>query len=923
MSTPTLESNKRAFLFLRNMGTLIDLGYPLPTLENLQSPTESYVASLELFKKSKSISTKKTEEQAWKILSKLNPEFSKYELRHIFCHAIQSDSGSKEDAEQVFSCLQESQGVNLKQAYAGLYAYQLLEWMQNEVTFLPLESTVFLLRVWQSFNNFTILETNTWEELLSLPNWSSSQKKVISNFKLKHDFLNKNNTYLQDIKLQSTGLRKPSLSIKKKKENHKQYLNQYLLLLKSMQFLFQEEARREVTNLKKQSENLKKTLGPLEEILIPLFNIASSKHEEFSKEKSFFKTDSWEYHFLNSTKKISYKIFAWRAKKMLPLYQKGIKDIASNLSSTAEFLAPIMQNQKKLLLTLEHGSEKFLACQAMEKQFKNQCDYVKGFEKDASNLELLGQKILHSFIEEQTEEPTQDQIALIEKNQRELIEEEEKFIASQSALKESSPELLDSEEEEVLPTSLEQSPTLSFDLLVESNVLDKIDISLKNLQIDGILSKAIDRALKQLKTYLLEIDTLHELRVFQKEQAYEIHAHLVLATAAIEQIIQTIQDQRWDQVVLGFRSAFIHCHFAVEQMLSLSILLKKKETTATHNLICLAEKLGIHITEEKTAFLKDIAMHLWFCYPEDYRSFYPEKSYPKPFIFLQKLFDPYKAKGKLDVDVLKEAIQLCFTRYNQTIEFILDVSLAPKESLGGFLEKTKSVQQEILAKVVEGKKSNDFIETAILQKCNQAIEILSPLSASHFLLDFKGKELLQKPLNTIKEYLQLMKISLESSQQPTVHSLQQFLQIETLANMDKLFKHLFRTIILLQTEEDNHSHNLSELFYLVKDFYTDDVVKEQHRINLKEINLSITHHYLHKNSSALLQKRYKKFFETAYRLAPYAKEDSISTGKKDIHYKELEEQKEKIHKEIELSFDLFIKLLRPVVSELEQLSTFS
>lgn len=921
MSISSSVDNKRAFFFLRNIGALIGLGYPLPTSKNLQSFTESYIASLELFKKSKNVPIEKTESQTWEILLKLTPEFYKKDLSHIFCAAIQVAPGSEEDAKQVFSCLQENQGIDLRQVYAGLYVHQLLEWMQNEVILLPLESTLFLLKIWRSFNSFTALDAKVWEELLSLPNWGDSQKETINAFKLKHDFLHKNSKYLQYVKLQSTDLRKsPLLPIKNKKENHKHYLNRYLLLLKAMQVLYQQESRREAIQLKNQKENLKKFFGSSAEILIPLFNSVSSKHEELSIEKNFFKIGSWEYHFLHNPKKISHAFFAWRAKNRIPFYKESMQSISNKLFTTLNFLTSTAENQKQL----EKESGQFLSYQEMEKYLKERRDYTEEFEEGASNIELLGQEILDSLIEKQKEEPTQDQVALIEKNQRELIEEEEKFIASQNALKEPLVESSDSEVEESLQISLEQLPSLSFDLPIESATFDKIDTFLKTpAQVHGVLSKAVHSTLKQLKIYLLKINTLYELKVLQKEKVCEIHAHLVLATAAIEQIIQTVQDQRWNHVILGFRSVFIHCHFAVEQMLSLKILLEKKETATTHNLTHLAEKAEISITKERNAFLKDVAMHLWFCYPEDYQSFYPKNSYPKPFIFLKKLFYPYKAEGKLDVGMLKEALQLCFARYNQTIEFIVDISKSPKENLDRFLEKTKKVQQKILDRVTTNKDPNNFTETAILQKCNEVLKAFGPLNTPNFLLDFKERELLQRPLNTIKEYLQLMKRSLENAQKANVHSLQKFLQIEALANMDKLFKHLFRTIILLQTEEDNHSHNLSELFQLVENFYACDVVTEQDRLHLEKINLSITHHYLYKNSHVLLQKKYKKFFEMTYRFVPCSKKDLISMGKQIISYEELEVQKEKIHKELELSFDLFIKLLKPVVSELEQLSTFS
>lgn len=534
--------------------------------------------------------------------------------------------------------------------------------------------------------------------------------------------------------------------------------------------------------------------------------------------------------------------------------------------------------------------------------------------------------LLGSFIKQQKEEPTEDQIALIEKNQRELIEEEEKANSSQ----EKSPSFLvssdiDREAEEFLQVFPDNQLTNTALLNEPVYSLAEMDAFLESPnQVNGFLSKAINGILKQLKSHLLKIQTdlPSELKALQNKKIYEIHAQLVLATAALEQIIQAIQDQRWNHVVLGFRSTFIHCHFAVEQMLSLEILCKRGKITTTHNLSQLEEEAGIsiHKFEQKNAFLRDIAMHLWFCYPGDYRSFYPKSDYPKPFILLERLFHPYKdTSGKnLDVELLAEALQKCFTSYCQTIEFIAQVSSSFSQDLDGFLEKIKEIQQKIQIKIHEKSPSKHLIESSILQKCKQILHTFEKIN----IPDFEDKYLLEPPLNTIKEYLQLMKLSLESSPESNTHSLQKFLHMEVLANMDKLFKHLFRTIILLQTGEDNHSHNLLMLFQLVENFYAKDLLKDEDKAILKKINLKITHHYLYKDSHASLQKKYINFFDKSYKLAICSEGYSTHVGKEDVSYQGLEKQKEMIYAELELALNLFHKLLIPLGSEFEELNVF-
>jgi hypothetical protein len=374
-------------------------------------------------------------------------------------------------------------------------------------------------------------------------------------------------------------------------------------------------------------------------------------------------------------------------------------------------------------------------------------------------------------------------------------------------------------------------------------------------------------------------------------------------------------------VVLGFRSSLIHCHFAIEQMLSLKVLVESKEVTNTHVLIELAEKAHIDGLEGQREFLRDMGIHLWFCYPEDYRFFYPKESaHPKPFIFLQKLLHPNR-EGELDIVMLKEAIQLCFRMYSQAIEFITESSSFPTEDLDEFLKKMDEVQKQVQTKI----ESRDFNKTfsknktPISKKCSQALDLLKSVSELENIQNFK--ELLL-PINTIKGYLELMEISLRAPQKS--HSLQEFIQVETMANMDKLFKHLFRAIIFLQTGENNYSHNLSVLLQSVENFYEKGLITKQDKLDLTGLNISITHHYLHKNSSASLKRDYKHVLDLAQRLNLLSEKYFIliSKGSK-ISYRDLKLETGKIFKKLDTAFKLFIKLLKPVITEVEKLNDFS
>ena len=135
---------------------------------------------------------------------------------------------------------------------------------------------------------------------------------------------------------------------------------------------------------------------------------------------------------------------------------------------------------------------------------------------------------------------------------------------------------------------------------------------------------------------------------------------------------------------------------------------------------------------------------------------------------------------------------------------------------------------------------------------------------------------------------------------------------------------MFRTIIFLQTGENNYSHNLLALLQLTRNFYQKGLITEKDKLDLKDLNISITHHYLHKNSNVVLKREYKRVWNLAYRLNLLSERDLvlISKGKK-ISYKDLELKAEKVFKRIDAAFKLFIKLLKPVITEIEELNNFS
>ena len=940
MSVSSSVNNQKALLFLKNFAelnqfTIKDLPNSLDSLvklsvdKSLRNTTHVFENVIKDKQQQEAfLQNNRSAEQQWRIVFSIYPDFRHSSLENIFSSAIRAVPGfSEEDAQQIYTCLIEKPGMDLSQIYTQHYSAEFSTWMQNEIYDLPCDSILLLLRVWRNFD-----QRLRWNALLSLNSLSSSHKKKLKEFQLKQSFINKHYKALQTIRLEST-FNIENLSTSTLIKSPRKSLNQYILLVKALNILLGE--------------------------------VADSYLEKSRFRILGFQRGSWEYQLLYTPKEISFKILVWRAKNIFPLYQEKLKPLIALFdnkinsfkeakqkvteleyilkqiqegiliygNSNVEGIKAVSEKKAKRDKTNKRISEQQIKTYLenwREKEKSLQIGLAKSieFRDDISHIEYLMKELNDSFQVERSEQITQDQIALIEKNQKELIQAESEYIPSQRKAY-TAPAIKDSDSD---GESIEEPNSSDRELINNISTLTKlpfaeIDTFLKEGgQVDGFLSKVIIGTLKQLKTQLfLESQgcVSDELNIIRKEKIKEIHTQLVIATAYLELIIQAVENQSSDLVLLGFRGSLIHCHFAIEQILSLMILIKKGEITNTHDLIELAGKSHIDRWEEQKEFLKDMGIHLWFCYAEDYQSFHSEESsHPKPFIFLQKLFQVHREKEKkLDIAILKEAVQLCFKMYIQALKFIIQSSSFSIKDLNEFLGKIEEIQKQTQVKIERRGFNKVFKQdkTPISEKCGQALNLLKSVNTLENLQNFED---LLLPINTIKKYLELMRISLEIPQKS--HSLQKFIQVETLANMDKLFKHLFRAIIFLQTGENNYSHNLLALLQLTRNFYQKGLITEKDKLDLKDLNISITHHYLHKNSHVILKREYKRVWNLAYRLNPLSERDLVLVSKgKKISYKDLELKAEKVFKRIDTAFKLFIKLLKPVITEIEELNNFS
>ncbi|MDR2540157.1 MAG: hypothetical protein LBC45_06240 [Chlamydiales bacterium] len=449
------------------------------------------------------------------------------------------------------------------------------------------------------------------------------------------------------------------------------------------------------------------------------------------------------------------------------------------------------------------------------------------------------------------------------------------------------------------------APLIYTDEQMQSYLSDKA----KNKQLNGALSQSVESILQQIQPYLY------------RTQGEEVYNHALLGAAALEQMVQAIYEGRRNHIVLGFRSSLIHCHFATEQILSQEIFRKIGKTIDSHNLTVLANTLAENtqtsFSEKDQEFLKEIRVYLWFHYPEDYRLYFAHnKAIPKAFSLLETLSQPGITKENV-----QEAMEFSFEKYYQTLEFITKLSGAPSQKFVElFKNRIDDLQKHLHAADAEPKELSAN-GSSLIYKMDRVLEKLACLDQLIHMKDFEEGWLFAI-FDTMKSYVQLMKSSLETPQVAMKHSLQKFIQVETLFNMDRLFKNLFRAVSFLHLGGDTRMHSLDKFYSVIQEFYKEPLSKEDRNV-LKSINLSITHHYFHKKSHADLKSTYSHFLDKARALLSVNDEfPHVATKDGNISAMDLQKQIEEegqMMQTMHKSLDLLIQLLDPVIGEMQKI----
>lgn len=830
-----------------------------------------------------------------------------------------------------------------------IYKEQFFAWIVKNHE-LPFSSILLMLRILQSFDDSSIkLDNQIWDKFLL----TKERQKQLKEFRSKYEFLTENKfLHFFPIKLEKIkfirDIQKPI--------HHQCELFKETFIWLAEQFLEDVRVPNTAQKLKKYLEILSTNLSKkvlaykLKRRLVSFLKHLNQQIELFEKKKTRLKqlkASQWEVSKVLKICKEKREQISNRNTQSIAKGRKKrdkhrtvefniqniMKDLlkqyaqSASVEREAQFNRQLHSILKEQMTTLKHVQE-------TEDFFLSQDTRIQK-DKEAAQKELSTNKhlledlscarFLISYMDTdlaRKQAQWKEERWGLSMNQFDGMLLEKEFVAESKASSEasknpqkpldfsdeekpiSSEEEESEEEESVSPTAT--APQFYADKQMQFYLSSRV----KNKQLDGCLSQSIESFLQQIKPYLY------------RGQGKEVYDHALLGAAALEHMAQAIYEGRIEDVVLGFRSGLIHCHFAVEQMLNQKIFQKTGKIMDSHHLTFLATTLEANtqkpFSQEDRRFLEEIRVHLWFHYPEDYELYFAHnKVIPKAFSLLKTLFQP-----RISKENVQAAMKFSFEKYCQTLEFITKLSEAPvQNTVELFKNNINDLQKHLHTVPLEPRKLL-VTKSLLINKMDQVLEELNLLNQLIHIKDLEYGWLLAI-FDTIKSYLQLMKISLRTPPEATTHSLQKFIQVETLLNMERLFKNLFRAISFLHLERDIQMHGLNKSYSIIQEFYGKPL-SEEHRSLLKSINLGITHHYLHKKSYASLKNIYSNFLDEARSLSSVDEEFSHVTAKNgNISAMGLQKKMKEdgqIMQTMDKSLDLFRNLLHPVIVEMQKIN---
>ena len=705
-----------------------------------------------------------------------------------------------------------------------IYKEQFFGWILKNSQ-LPFSSILNMLHILKGFDDPSIqLDKQIWGKFLL----TEKRQKQLKEFQSKYEFL-MNNKFLQSFPIE---LEKITIIRDIQKSIHHQYglfekIFKWLIeqLLEDVQASNDSQASNTGQMLKNTLKNLparnlpkkvlayklKKTLPFLQAKFISLIEYIEGnkarlkeleeQQTEVAKVLVICKEKEEQIKKERGEHNIGFNIKAVMD-SLLVLYKELTEQGVSEIERDARFNQQLHSTLKEQMTTLKHVKETEAYFIHQKKLIEKNAKVIQ--QELSTNMHLLEADFsrIHFLINHMDTGIAKEQARW--KGERfklsinqfdEMLEREfvaECKVSSSKASKTPQRPLDFSDEEE--PVSLDEeegsialfeqpssSSTYTPKLYTGEQIQSYLSNKAKNKQLNGVLSQSVESLLQQIQPYL------------HRKQGKEVYDHALLGAAALEQMAQAIYENRIDHVVLGFRSSLIHCHFAVEQMLSQEIFQKTGIIADSHNLTFLANTLEAKtqkpFSKEEQEFLEEVRVHLWFHYPEDYRLYFAyNNATPKAFSLLEMLSQP-----GINKENVQEAMRFAFEKYYQTLELITKLSEAPAQnSVELFKSNLSDLQKHINAIAVKPRKL-PVIKSSLIPKIDRALEKLISLDQLIHIKDLEDGWLLAI-FDSIKSYLQLMKVSLETPQKATKHSLQKFIQVETLLNMEKLFKNLFRTV---------------------------------------------------------------------------------------------------------------------------------
>lgn len=347
----------------------------------------------------------------------------------------------------------------------------------------------------------------------------------------------------------------------------------------------------------------------------------------------------------------------------------------------------------------------------------------------------------------------------------------------------------------------------------------------------------------------------------------ELSEHLFLATQSVEMLVESVRNNRTDQLELCLHTFLIDSAVAVEQYLVSQTIINKKSFDKIHSLVALGTMSGCALNQENMRYLSQHNKALlWARYFQTSVDNFNKRGMPLPLQWMQILSKETKSKEEIII-----VLQGVFESYRGLINLVTGSEISSQAHVTEFLNQLEKLSKIVCDQVSE-KGSKKIAAIQVSQKERELLSTMQNQIGNTVKKCLYAQECEEgDPLLPLKEtvhYLRWIGLAYDMRADYGKNRALQYWLHRNLLHVDKLFKHLYTSVCILDGMGYTMHHDLKIYLECLADSDNWKKMDERSQAVVKALNLGITQHYLTKSSPVKSQ---------CDRLLAYSKNEVLAT----------------------------------------------